>query len=291
MEVAPDVDDIDQSKIQFSQIDVKSWNFTDKDTQEQRSGSQKFVIPFYGHAGTPFCYTLYDVYTYGGIMHKGNRKSAFISFNLDKELSEKINEKVNVGFRNRLFEYIKLLLPMAVKQGRITEISQMSVVFTGVISYGKPKENNPDECYSNQIVANISMKKKNQQWEVDNEYCTIEDSDSTPYKWTSLGQTKLAEVVIQVEKLIIDEKKGIIYPVQTVRAITTKDKSMPKVVSKRKLEQQENMHHNENNEVKPVPNQSEQPIKLDKVNLNHEKKDDNTNKEETKQPPLKVAKK
>lgn len=230
------LNELDPSKFMFSEKKSNSWNFKDKKTGKQRTGSKTYVELYYDKPGQKLSFVLNDVKSFNGIQTTDNFKRGFMSVNLKKEKSEQVRAFVDTPVFNLAFQYRNDLI----KGGnKINAPAEMRIIYDGVVVEGKDKPDGSGEKWDDQLTCTVPMKKKGQQPIVDDNLCTVEDLEGRPYAWSAIEGKNLKEVAVEVDKVVFADKIRI---QGTYRLIVPEDKAAAKVTTKRRLEQKKRPH-------------------------------------------------
>jgi hypothetical protein len=226
--MAVDLDEINSECIVFGEKKTRSWSFNDP-TGKLCSGSQNYVIPYYmdGEERKRFVFVVKDVISYQGVQIGSNPKKGFMSFKLTSELSKKLKAKIDDKLLDFSFKHRSSLLKKDAH--KVTSKELMSIGFTGVVRGGQMKTDGSNAFWDDDITATVSMKKKMGAPVVDADQLEIQDSDMKPYSWTSLDGKKVAEVAVEIERLVFSDK---VKAQLIFRLIVVDEKTPPKFTTK-----------------------------------------------------------
>lgn len=238
---SPSCDDIKQTEILISSRKTKVWKWQEEG--ESKSRTQVYVDVYYGKPENPFVFTVEDVSTYQGIKVSGKSQTAYMSINLPSDISNKIKTVVDNAMFNKCYAKRADLFA---KGNKITQQSEMKIMYQGLIRDGDEKKDKDGNVtggnWPDQLTCTVPTKKKANQVIIDEQQCTIEDLDGKPYSWMALDGKKLKEVVIQVDRIVFDKD---ICVRGKYRLIVVNDKTAPRFMTKRRLEQVNVSAHNE----------------------------------------------
>lgn len=215
-DVAHNVAELVPSKFMFSKKETKKWDFFNKTTNKQTTGSNDWVEVYYDQVGRKLAFVIENVKCNTGIQTTDNFKRGYMSVTLNEDQSKMIREKVDDPIFQLAWEHRKDLF----KSGRKMEQPiEMKHSYRGVRQDGKEKKdkdknpvrgpNGDIQCWSDSVTADIAMKKKDQQPVVDENSCQIIDLNNQRYAWTSLGGKMLREVVCEVDKVVFSDKIAV----------------------------------------------------------------------------------
>jgi hypothetical protein len=231
VEVAPLLTELDPKLFSISEKKKKSWNFKNKEGKQQ-TGSKDFVELYYGKPPNRLSFIINDVKSFNGIQtSSSNMKKAFMSLPVKEDLHKDIVKHLDTPVCNLLFQHKQKLLKQASK---IHDMGGMSVIYEGIITPGKPKAEGSEEKWGDQLTGNVYMKKKNQQWTVDDNQCTVEDLNGKTYSWTNLDNKLLKEACLEVESIVLGDKIKINF---VYKSLVPEGEDRPKTVSRRKMDQ------------------------------------------------------
>lgn len=231
---AINLEDIDKNLVRIDDVKkVKKWNWV-KDGKVI-SGSREFANVYYGNSDQKMVIVLQDVKSYKGIQQSVKYNSAFISFKLTPEQSALLKEKLDQVIMKLIFDKRQAFLGS--KGSKMNHVSEMSLIFQGVVKEGEPKQDDPSVCWPDQLTCTVPTKRKGQDIEVDLKQCQIEDLDCRPYSWMDVdGSTGIKEVAFQIDEIKFGKEVNV---KTSARLIVPDIMSTPKIVTKRKLEQRQ----------------------------------------------------
>jgi hypothetical protein len=231
--------ELDPMKFMFSEKKTKSWNFKNKKTGKQQSGSKTYVELYYEKPGQKLCFVINDVKSFNGIQSTDNFKRGFMSINLKEDKLKEIEKYFDTPVFNLAFQNRKELLKNA---RNVTQPAEMRVLYHGIVTPGKEKKDSPGEKWDDQLTCSVNMKKKGQQPVVDENSCVIEDLEGRPYAWSTLDGKPLKEVAIEVDQVVFGDNIKV---QGTYRLIVPEGQEAPKVTTKRRMEQQKKRPHSD----------------------------------------------
>jgi hypothetical protein len=254
--VALPLKELEPTKFMFSEKKTKSWDFMDQKTKTKRNGSKTITHLYYGTPGSKLCFVLNNVKSYQGIQTPESFKKGYIQFTLSKEQSQELKTYLENPVFSLCYQHKNTLI----KGGnKIQAPAEMRIIYSGIIKDGKEKSEGSGEYWPDQISLDVPMKKKGQQVTVDDNLCTIEDADNTPYSWSALDGKNIAEVVVQVEEVSFGTAAGDKIRMKgVVKLISVDDKAAPKITTKRRMEQKKRSHAEMSGGGAAAPNVADQ---------------------------------
>jgi hypothetical protein len=229
--LAVNIDEVQTKKLTMSGVLKKVWNWREDGAVKSRT--QIYAEVYYAKPKNKFTFTLNDVRTINGIQTSQKFKSGFMSLNLSPEQSAHVRKQVDdcifqLCFDNRV--------EMMKKGNKITHPSEMRMMFAGIVKDGDEKNDGSGERWQDQITCTVPTKRKGQQVVVDENVCVVEDLDGKPYSWTGLDQKTLKEVAIEIDRVVFGKEitvRGV------YRLVVPDCKTVPRVMTKRKLQQRQ----------------------------------------------------
>ncbi len=231
--VALPLSDLIHTKFMLGPKKIKSWNFKDKVSGKQNTGSQVWSHVYYDQENTPLMFSIDEVKSYSGMQTGKDLKSGFMSVSLQKELSDQIRAKVDTPLFNLAFLHRKT--HWGAKGAKVTDPMEMRISYYGVVSDGKEKSPGSEDHYDDSLTANIAMKRTKQQPVVNLDLCSVEDAEGNAFSINALEGKVLKEVVIHVEKIVFALDKIRVHC--NYRLIVVDEKAAPKVTTRRRLTQ------------------------------------------------------
>lgn len=229
--MALELDDIKKDKLMLSDRKVRTWNYMQNG--DHKNGSEVYAEVYYGKKGRKLQFSVSDVYTNTGIRPTVSKKRGYMAISLKKEVSKLIRQAVGQPLLELVFNNRVEMMPK--KGSKFKEISHISFLWKGIVTEGEDKGDGSGETWNDSIICNVPMKRKGQQPIVDSNLCDVEDLDGETYAWAGLDKKRLKEVVLQVDKITFGKE---IVVRCTYRLIVADDKTQPRTMTKRKLEQQ-----------------------------------------------------
>jgi hypothetical protein len=230
-------DELDLSNVQGRKLE-KSWNFTNQEGKNIQ-GKQVFAELYQNNDTDQKLSIMFpDLKTRSGVYLTPDGKSALVSFELDTKQSLDIKQKCDDKLKAFLYEKRKTLFAGTALSGMHDPIMFMG--YTGVLKTGKFKDEKDESKgrWNDVIPATLPTKKKGKQLSIDPNLCDILDEDSKEYSFMNLEGKTCSEVILELEKFVI--KDATVVAKWNVRRLVVKGKDVPKLVSKRKLVQQQN---------------------------------------------------
>jgi hypothetical protein len=228
--MAVELADIDRTKLILSDKLTKKWSWMQDG--KMNSGSRDYAEVYYGNTGEKLVIILNDLRTPMGIQTSVKYKTGFMSFKLTTEQSTEIRQKIDEQLFKLVFD--KRVSHMKGKGARIQHPSEMRMMFQGLVKDGDPKAEGSAECWPDQITCTVPTKKKGQQVVLDENVCVVEDLDGKPYSWMALDGKLMKEVAIEISEIRIDKE---ICVKTKIRLLVPDAKTIPRVMTKRKLQQ------------------------------------------------------
>jgi hypothetical protein len=217
-----------EDKIMLGPKLKRSWDFINQQGKPT-SGCEWYTEPTYN--GQPFVFVLDKVKSFRGIqVNKQNPKKGFMSLVTKKDLADDIRKYVDATLKNALLRHA---VALDIKGAKTLTMEKLEMIYKSVIAEGKEKEGKPGEKWDDQFIANVDLKKVQQQWVLDK--CDVEDPSGTPYAYTSLDGLLLEEVSVEVEKIVI--KASELCVKLKLRKILVDAKPVPKINTKRRIDQ------------------------------------------------------
>lgn len=209
--IANQLSDLKPTEFMMGEPQTKSWNFTDK-TGKQLNGSNNWVEIYYKTPGHKLNFIVENVKT-SGVKTDTDMRRGFMSITLSPEQSAQIRKAVDdpifmLAWQNREKLY---------KMGRkMTQPIEMKFAYRGVVKDGAERKDangvvqrggdGKVQVWADSITCNIPMKRQGNQVVVDAHQCQVVDLQERNYAWTGLEGKQLREVVIEVEKVVFNDK-------------------------------------------------------------------------------------
>jgi hypothetical protein len=240
--IAIDLEDLDSEKIMISPVMTKKWSYKHKETGEMCTGSYPYVLIYYEKQKQGLFVTFNDIRTNNGIQTSAKYSSLFLSCNLTEEQSAMAKKKIDDRVAELLCEVRQQFLKGHSNLGKIKQPSDVSFLMRPFVQDGQLKGDGSEDKYNDQITTTVPSKKVNKQVVVNEDVCTIEDTNGKPYAWAAIGGQSLSSLTLGIVSVKMDE---VIKYTTEARIIVPTETSRAKVTTKRKLEQAKELKENQ----------------------------------------------
>lgn len=239
--VAIPIDKVDPTKIQVSKLKEKETVWREKNGNRMSRVKKFFNVSY---EGRELVLLFNNVRTNNGIkiMQRQKFTSAFMSVNLDDEVSAQVKNVVDEAILQQLFERKDEIMPPE-KVNNITSKEVMWILYKGLVTKGNKKEelgaDGNVEFWPDQITATVPTSRRRESdgdnpVTIDRSLLVVEDMDGNPLEASQIGRGTLQEAVLEVEELVITN--GIVKARCRFRLLVSPTKQVSKITTKRRLE-------------------------------------------------------